>query len=433
MRFRLPELLKRRPPLWLSIAGSIFILAAIYGISRLTQKAEDGGRWVEIAPAPLEITLGLTGYLDSADRQTLYAPFDGTVKEVLAREGDFVEAGQKVLVIDTTEIEIQLRQAQAERLKAISEVNRMADWLNGNDVKRARRTLSSAKSSLAETSDKLNESRRLYRAGIIARDEVDTLVRQQVTQQADYRAAEDELNGTLAQGKGENVDIAGLQLANAQKRYETLNALRSRDVITAPFSGNLFTPQAADGKAGMTVQSGLKVGPAMPLYDIARRDRLMVVAAVNENDVNQLSAGQSVSVTGDAFSTLRLTGKIQTVGLSRQGKPEAGGGSTYQVTVALDPVTAQQLPLLRPGMSARISAVTYRNPQAIVVPPEALTSANGQTVVVWRRPGKDTLSRTPVSPGRAAPAGIEVTGLPAGPVEVSISAGHNDTQSDNRP
>lgn len=348
---------------------------------------------------------------------------------VRVREGDFVQAGQTVLVIDTTEIDIQLRQAETELLKAKSEVNRMADWLNGNDVRRARRTLSSAKSSLAETNDKLAESRRLYSGGIIARDEMDTLVRQQVTQRADLQAAEDELNGVLAQGKGENVDIAGLQLANAQKRYETLTSLRSRNSITAPFSGNLLFPQTAEGKTGLTVQGGLKVSPAMPLYDIARRDRLMVVAVVNEADVNQLSSGQSVNVTGDAFSALRLRGKIQTVGLSRQGKPEAGEGGTYQVTATLDTITPEQQALLRPGMSARISVVTYRNAQAMVVPPEALTSTGSQTVVVWRQPGKSVQHRSSVSPGRAAPAGIEVAGLPAEPVEVFIAAGPAGAQS----
>ena len=84
-------------------------------------------------------------------------------------------------------------------------------------------------------------------------------------------------------------------------------------------------------------------------------------------------------------------------------------------------MTIEQQAKVRLGMSARLSIITYRNDQAVVVPAAALGIGDGLTVVhrdTAEQPGR----RIAVTEGRATTAGVEVFGVPAGYVEVPDDA-----------
>ncbi|WMU75479.1 HlyD family efflux transporter periplasmic adaptor subunit (plasmid) [Enterobacter bugandensis] len=419
MTFRFRDELKIKHRMWVGGTAAIIILVVIFSLNQISFRQPPSGTWLTVTPAPLNITLGLSGYIDNADRQTLYAPFAGTVSDLRFNTGDVVKSGQTLLVLDTADIDIQIRQAYADLLKARSEVARLHGWAGSSEVQRARRMLSAARGNLTDVSSKLEESRSLYHSGIIARQEVDALVRQHLQQQSELQAAEDDLKNILAQGSGINAEVAALQLTNAQQRYDQLISLQKQKSIVAPFSGNLYPPQTVEGKSAVVIQSGAKVSPDMPLFELARQDRLRVVAAVNEADVNQLSEGQHVEVTGDAFSSLRLSGEVRTVGISRQGKASAGESGTYEVVAMLAPLTQDQQRLLRPGMSARMSVLLYQKTRALIVPSEALQNRRGKTILTWRYPRSQKQYEQQVITGHSTPAGLEISqGLPDKSVDI---------------
>lgn len=70
-------------------------------------------QWVQVQPQLVEQQLGLVGRIQAARQETLSAPFEGVIRDVLVQEGQTVEAGQTLLRLDPAQIEIQLRQAQA--------------------------------------------------------------------------------------------------------------------------------------------------------------------------------------------------------------------------------------------------------------------------------------------------------------------------------
>nr|WED69717.1 biotin/lipoyl-binding protein [Pectobacterium colocasium] len=58
------------------------------------------GQWLPVQPQLLENQLGLVGRIQAAMQTTLAAPFEGVIREVLAREGQRVEEGQTLLILD---------------------------------------------------------------------------------------------------------------------------------------------------------------------------------------------------------------------------------------------------------------------------------------------------------------------------------------------
>jgi multidrug efflux pump subunit AcrA (membrane-fusion protein) len=156
--------------------------------------------------------------IEASARQTLSAPFEGTVQQLSVTKGRRVEHNQSLLTLDTAQLDIQLRQAQTELLKAKRTVQDMQDWVHGEDVARARRALTNAELNLNDTETKLIDTRRLFERGIVARMEVEALEQQLRLQRLDLNASQAELRTAQTKGQGDSRQIADMELANAQAR-----------------------------------------------------------------------------------------------------------------------------------------------------------------------------------------------------------------------
>lgn len=108
-------------------------------------------RWIPVSPQRLEKQLGLTGRIRPVHEETLSSPFEGEVKALYVTEGQRVEKGQKLITLDNGLVEIQLRQAQTELLKAQKEADNYHNWHRSPDVARARRGVQSAQFTLTNS------------------------------------------------------------------------------------------------------------------------------------------------------------------------------------------------------------------------------------------------------------------------------------------
>jgi RND family efflux transporter MFP subunit len=111
-----------------------------------------------------------------------------------------------------------------------------------------------------------------------------------------------------------------------------------------------------DGEIGEIAESG------QILFRIGVPKPLQVVAEVNEEDIPRVALGQSVLFRTDAFPDRRLEGKVRE--LTPMGDVTA---KTYRVKIALPDDTP-----LKPGMSVEANVVTREQPNALLVPTDAL-------------------------------------------------------------
>ena len=249
--------------------------------------------------------------------------------------GQRVERDQLLYTLDTAQLDVQVRQALAELLKAKRAVQDLANWESGQEVGRARR-VATARMGLADTERKLAETRSLLDRGIVPRLEVDALDQQARQQRLDLASAQAELTSTLARGQGENLQIADMELTNATAKHGDLAAARERRTIKAPFAGvAVNVPGPAIAAPMAPVQVGSRVTPGQPLIGLASVEHLKAIAKVDEADVNQLREGLPVEVSGDGFEGLVLQGSISAVGRQSITNDTQGAGASYLVTVSL--------------------------------------------------------------------------------------------------
>ncbi|MFJ5431837.1 HlyD family secretion protein [Pectobacterium actinidiae] len=375
------------------------------------------GQWLPVQPQLLENQLGLVGRIQAATQATLAAPFEGIIREVLVREGQRVEQGQTLLILDPGQIEIQLRQAQADVLKTQREVQSLRLWEQSTEVSRARRAVSSAQSAFSNTQANLRDTQALFERGIVARMEVDTLKQQIRSQEQDVIAAQEELRTVLARGNGEDRKIAEMELTNAQVRYQTLVAQVERQAVKAPFSGFVVRPATPDNGKPVVIQPGLLVSQGAPLFDVIAQDRFQVATRVEETDLHQLKEGMLVNVSGDGFAGQILTGKVASIDMQANAADISGSGAYYDVVVSLDTPLSDLRQNIRLGMSARLAIIIYRNEQGIAVPAQAVqTDEKGRTYVVYRPTADAPSTKINVSLGKSVAQGIEINGVGTGEV-----------------
>ena len=91
------------------------VVAVMVAIFPLPREQVAAASWLKVDYQPLENRLGLVGRVEAAMQQTMSSPFEGLVADVAVKEGQRVERGQRLLSLDTTQLDIQLRRIQAQQ------------------------------------------------------------------------------------------------------------------------------------------------------------------------------------------------------------------------------------------------------------------------------------------------------------------------------
>jgi multidrug resistance efflux pump len=371
-------------------------------------------RWWPVERGPLEQRIGLVGRIVSGSSTTLSAPFEGLVQQKLFTDDQRVSQGQLLLTINPDVLHMQMRNALAERLKAESAVRALEDWANSDEMARARRAVSSAQSGAVDSRRKLTETRVLLEQGIVPRMEVDSLTLQLQTQMQDLLAAQAELEKVRKRGQGEHRQIADMELLNARARFDALKALETRGEIRAPFPGIIQRlPDTSSSGAVNTVEPGVRITQGQPLFSLASLERLQVQAKVDESDINQLREGMPVQISGDGFEGV-LQGHVTSVGAQAIASEMHRDSASYHVSVVMPALETSTRSAFRLGMSARLSILVDSNPDAVVIPLDAIGEEGGKHFVIHRAAMDKPEARRFVSLGQTTVSGVHVSGLDDG-------------------
>ena len=249
--------------------GAALTLVMAIGIAvgaRLVKKSAEGsanarpavtlefaaGDLARVEALPLSRWLPVSGAMQPVRQATVKAKVSGDVRQVTAREGESVAAGQVLARIDTADLEARL----AERIGAME----------------------SAKAQLALAEKTRATNLALLKQNFISQNAFDN----------------SESSHSVARGSVKSAE-AQVQLAR--------NALRDA-VAISPLSGVV---------AKRHVQPGEKVAFDTPLVTVVDLKDLELQALVPATDVPELSLGRPVELAIDGFGERKFTGRIERI------------------------------------------------------------------------------------------------------------------------
>ena len=308
-------------------------------------QARDGE--TEVAPPPAIPTVTALGRLEpEGEVINLTAPTstqESRIDQLLVQEGDRVEAGQVIAILDShdrlqaalrrAEEQVQVARTQLARVEAgaqtgeiqaqIAEVARLeADQLGNLNTQLANVARLAAEVQNAQIEYQRYES--LHGQGAVSASERDA-------KQLTYDTAQRQLQE--AQAALERIQTTSReQIAQANATLDRIAEVRPVDVAAAEAEVQAAIAAVAEAQANLdqTYVRSPRAGQILEIYThpgelvanegiaiLGQTDQMMVVADVYQNDVAEIQTGQPAEITSPAIPDL-LQGSVERVGLRVQ-------------------------------------------------------------------------------------------------------------------
>lgn len=415
-----------------------------------------------------------SGTLVARDTVDLSFSTGGTVSELNVKVGDTVKAGDVLARLSSSgDLEAGVASAELQVLEAKQALKTLQDnaglslaqayqaWVTaqetydealrtsqrtayarcGQDVNlRYAAALERAKQKIAA----INPSDYGSDAYINAKSDLDT-AQANVNYCGSYTAVEK----ASAQSK---LDVATVDLQNAEKTYNTLKAASGIDPnelalaeskVTQAETQRTAAQEKLDGivlKAPMDGKVTFLAAKAGAIVDttkyitIADVSHPTVSVAVDETDMDKLVVGKPATVVFDALPDQKFTGTVVQVdaALTVSGQYRVAKG-----LVELDPAAAQNIERLPLGLNASVSVISQQANDVLVVPVSALKDLGDNQYAVMVKGSDGALKLQTVQVGIKDSSYAEVTsGLTAGEVvttgTIQASSGNSTNSSSSQ-
>ncbi len=268
-------------------------------------------------PSPLPDGLLQANGRIEGDHYLVASKWPGRVAHILIQEGDTVGTGQVVAELDASQIDAQVRQAEAavdaakaqwtaaktELATLQKQVPLTIDTARA-DVTHAQAALAAARARADQAQRDAQRMRRLLKKNSVDREraeqaetalrvaKADVTTALAAVAQAEKRLAEAELGKEQIKAKQAEVEALGAQVTEADARLTEARATRSDLSLRAP-AGGVVTERIAD--------EGEVVAAGTPVVDIVDLDRLYLKVYVPERDIGKLRLGLPARIYTDAF------------------------------------------------------------------------------------------------------------------------------------
>jgi len=344
----------RRRPIPLLIAGAVGLSLAAWGVHKYrfslshvkTDNAQVDGHITPVAPK-----------------------VQAFVAQVRVEENQHVNAGDTLLVLDDRDLKVRLAQAEADyagalaaagsRGRAGQAVAQLA--ASQAQAQSAEATIASAEAGLRKATADLERIRGLAAQRIVPAQQLDAA-------QALYDAAKANLDaaqrqaaaaGSVVTASGAAVSGAEARLASARAMVDNARLQLSYTVITAPVSGVI---------GRRSVERGALVQVGQTLMSVIPDKEVWVTANLKETDMEEVSVGDSVSFTVDAYPGRHFAGHVESLSPATGARfallpPDNATGNFTKVVqrvpvrIAVDAGVDDRHPL-RPGMSVVVTVTT---------------------------------------------------------------------------
>jgi HlyD family secretion protein len=278
----------------------------------------------DVTRGPLSITVSATGTLAPRDQVDVGAEISGRIDAVFVDFNDHVKKGQKLLHINTDQIQAQLAQARA--------------------------SLEQAQATLTQTSETIKRYRVLRKNNALSPQELDNA-------EGEYGRAK-----------------AGVALARAQVQSD--EATLAKATVFAPIDGVVLDRKIEPGQtvvAAMTTPVVFTLASDLSLMELD--------VDIDEADVGAVHEGMLATFTVDAYPARKFAAKL--ISLHSAPKTEQGVVTYRGVLLVQNP----QL-VLKPGMTATAEINAANLKDALLVPNGALRFAPPDDVASKAPPQK---------------------------------------------
>jgi HlyD family secretion protein len=299
-----------------------------------------------------------SGYVDATE-VTVASKVAGRVATVALVEGARITAGQPAVMLATTDTDLAIAHARAERAQAAAALRLLEAGARPEEIEQAEAQVAGASADVRAAQTELDAAAadfdrfdQLLRDRAGSRKQRDDAAARRDVAAARLKGATDRVAAARAAlarlragARPQELDAARARVAAADAQIATLDNARTEATVVAPATGVVTS---------RLVEPGELVAVGTPLGVIVDLDRAWVNAYVEEPLVPALRVGQAVTVVTDAGD--RLDGQIAFIAPRAEFTPRnvqtaaERAKLVYRVKVTVD----NRQGVLKPGMPAEV-------------------------------------------------------------------------------
>jgi RND family efflux transporter, MFP subunit len=331
-----------------------------------TAKAERGN---------LTATIGATGTVRAMQSALLIWQAAGTVDTVNVKVGDNIPSDFVMAYLAKTSLPQSVIMAEADLADAQKSLNE----LMSSDTSRAQAVI-----NLRDTQEAFDKAQN-WRIELNGKIHVKKIVYKKFRNRKipilkEYRGYADE--GTIKKAD-EDLALAQAKLSDAQREFDRLNNGNMADITAAQArvdaaQATLNLARVISPFAGTVTEAyplpGDQVSPEMTAFRLDNLSSLLVDVKVSEVDINNVTMGQSVTLTFDAILGKEYHGEV--IEVTQAGTSDQGVVN-FTVTVELTDADS----MVKPGMTAAVNIVVEEMQDVLLVQNRAVRLVDNQRVV----------------------------------------------------
>ncbi len=256
----------------------IMILFVVYGLKKSISSNEQ--------PTTIQ------GQMDMQST-AIAAKVPGRIAKILVSEGDEVIIGQQLIEMDSPEITAKIKQAQAARAMAQSQLDKANNGARSQDIGRAKAAWDGNEAAAALAKSTYERVNRLYKEGLFSRQKRDEAYTQYIARSDQAKAARLQYEMAVEGARVEDKQAATAQVAKVDAMIEEAMVAQEEANLKSPISGIVDD---------LIVNPGEVIGQGVPIMTLVNPEDQWVVLNVTEDNLQQLGIGQTFTGTIPALS-----------------------------------------------------------------------------------------------------------------------------------
>lgn len=285
----------------------------------------------------------IQGYVEVSEYR-VSSKVPGRVLELRVKEGDYVNVGDTLAIIDAPDVKAKLTQAESAE-SAASAMDQMAN--NGarrEQINGAYALLQQAKAGLEIAQKSYNRVQRLYDEGVMSAQKRDEAFANYKAIEAQVKAAQSQYDMAVNGARREEKMAAAAQVNRAKGAVQEVNSYISETMQTAQKAGEVSDVYPKEGEL---------IGTGSPIMSVSLLDDMWGTFNVREDQLDGMRIGSVITAYAPAF---KKDIKMKVYYIKDQGsyatwKTTKANGQYDLKTFEVKARPVTKVEGLRPGMS----------------------------------------------------------------------------------
>lgn len=288
----------------------------------------------------------------------------GKIVEVFFDEGDEVTRGQILLKFDTTDVLLDLKQAEASYTLAEARY----DEIVNTTCPTSREQYRQAQLAEQELQEKVIKFERLYSQKAIPLDQLEE-ARHQLELQQSSTEIQKRFMESCAEG-GAKRETAQAEMKSAQARIDLLKNRLEKHTIRSPLNGIIIERYKSLGEYAMTGEL---------LFTLAEKDSKYVLIELDERNLARIRLNQTVLISTEFAPENKIRGLINAI---------APSVNSEKGIVEIEVKFMEEAEYLIKNLTVRCEIISAEYPDSLVIPQEYVFSEGNDYFVFSYRNGQ---------------------------------------------